>query len=43
MFTGTMTIIPTRTKFYNIEPFDIEGAWLYKPEYDCWYISIQYM
>lgn len=39
MFSGVMTITPTKTKFYNMEPFDIEGTWLYKPEHDCWYCN----
>ena len=33
MFHGTMMITPKN----NIEPFSVEGTWLYKPEYDTWY------
>lgn len=34
MFRGKMLITP---KCDNIKPFEVEGVWLYKPEYDCWY------
>lgn len=33
-FRGIMKIIP---KSNLIPPFNIEGDFLYKPEYDCWY------
>lgn len=33
MFHGTMMITPKN----NIDPFSVEGTWLYKPEYDTWY------
>lgn len=33
-FRGTMKIFP---KCEMIQPFDLYGDWLYKPEYDCWY------
>ena len=36
MFVGTMMIFP---KCDEIQPFPIEGTWLYKPEYDCWYCN----
>ena len=34
MFEGHMMIYP---KCLEIQPYSIEGTWLYKPEYDCWY------
>lgn len=33
-FRGVMRIIPKNEKF---SPYEVEGDWLYKPEYDCWY------
>lgn len=33
MFRGTATIVPV-----NGKPYDVSGDWLYKPEYDCWYV-----
>ena len=36
MFRGEMLITPVISK---IKPFYIEGTWLYKPEYDCWYCN----
>jgi len=33
-FRGVMLIIP---KNKEMQPFEIECDWLYKPEYDCWY------
>jgi hypothetical protein len=33
-FKGIMRIVP---KTVLMQPFEIEGDWLYKPEYDCWY------
>ena len=33
-FKGTMKITP---KTVLMQPFEIKGDWLYKPEYDCWY------
>ena len=35
MFCGTMTIAPKN----GMPPFNIYGTWLYKPEYDCWYVN----
>lgn len=35
MFRGTATIVPVNGR----EPFDVTGDWLYKPEYDCWYVK----
>ena len=37
MFHGVMTITPKPVGECNIPPTDIDGVWLYKPEYDCWY------
>ena len=34
MFRGKMLITPTTGIRH---PFEIEGTWLYKPDYDCWY------
>lgn len=34
MFKGVMKITP---KTILMQPFEIKGDWLYKPEYDCWY------
>ena len=34
MFKGKMKITP---KSVAILPFEVEGTWLYKPEYGCWY------
>ena len=39
MFHGVMTITPKPVGEYKIPPMDIEGVWLYKPEYDCWYCN----
>ena len=36
MFVGTATITP---KAANVKPFEILGTWLYKPEFDCWYVN----
>ena len=36
MFRGTATIVPINLKF---KPFSEYGDWLYKPEYDCWYVN----
>ena len=33
-FHGTMRVTP---KTDAVEPFEITGDWLYKPEYGCWY------
>ena len=33
-FRGVMRIVP---KTILMQPFEIKGDWLYKPEYDCWY------
>lgn len=35
-FKGIMRIVPKRL---GVEPYEIKGDWLYKPEYDCWYVS----
>lgn len=34
MFKGKMRIMP---KCANVQPFEIEATWLYKPESNCWY------
>ena len=34
MFRGKMRITPKNPLF---APWEEEGVWLYKPEYDCWY------
>ena len=34
MFYGIMKIFP---KNVEIQLYDVEGTWLYKPEYKCWY------
>lgn len=34
MFRGKMRITPKNPQF---APWEEEGVWLYKPEYDCWY------
>lgn len=36
MFRGTARIVP---KTDWCEPFEETGDWLYKPEYDCWYVN----
>ena len=36
MFVGTATITP---KAANVKPFEILGTWLYKHEFDCWYVN----
>ena len=36
MFRGTATIVPTAN---NWPPFEVTGDWLYKPEWDCWYVN----
>lgn len=33
-FRGTMKITP---KCPEVSPFTVSGAWLYKPDTDCWY------
>lgn len=33
-FRGIMKITPKTDK---ILPFEVEGDWLYKPDYGCWY------
>ena len=38
MFKGSATITPKNTK---LQPERIYGTWLYKPEYDCWYVNGQ--
>ena len=35
MFRGTMMITPK----YEIEPFNVTGIWLYKPDVDTWYCN----
>lgn len=32
MFKGIMKIKPIA-----FDPFEVEGTWLFKPEYGCWY------
>lgn len=39
MFRGKMLITPTPPPGHNFPPFEVEGDWLYKPEYDCWYCN----
>ena len=34
MFKGKGTIVPV-----NGEPYTITGIWLYKPEWNCWYVG----
>jgi hypothetical protein len=34
MFHGTMRITPM---LKALEPREMTGTWLYKPEFDCWY------
>lgn len=34
MFSGRATVTPIHG-----EPKRIEGTWLYKPEYKCWYVE----
>ena len=34
MFCGVMRITP---KSNDMQPYEVEGTWLYKPEYACWY------
>ena len=36
MFKGTMRIVSKNPKFPSV---DETGTWLYKPEYDCWYVN----
>ena len=36
MFSGSAVIRPKNPKF---PPQTIKGTWLYKPEYDCWYVN----
>lgn len=36
MFDGTALITPVND---TIQPFRINGTWLYKPDYDCWYVN----
>ena len=36
IFEGSALVTPL-TNF--IKPFRIHGTWLYKPEYDCWYVN----
>lgn len=35
MFRGKMQISPKT----GATPFVVEGVWLYKPEFDCWYAN----
>lgn len=39
MYKGVMTITPKPVGEYKIPSMDIEGVWLYKPEYNCWYCN----
>lgn len=34
MFRGIMRIVPRTDK---VKPFELDCAWLYKPETGCWY------
>ena len=36
MFKGKMRVVP-KNKTYP--PFVEDGTWLYKPDYDCWYVN----
>ena len=36
MFRGTARVVPMSDKF---PAKDITGDWLYKPEWDCWYVN----
>lgn len=36
MFYGEATVTPKNDRF---PPFAVLGTWLYKPEYDCWYVN----
>ena len=36
MFRGIMRIVPRTDK---VKPFELDGAWLYKPETGCWYCN----
>ena len=33
-FRGVMKITPI---IKEIEPYEVYGDWLYKPDFDCWY------
>lgn len=35
MFKGSMKIIPLT----SMKEYVVEGTWLYKPEYECWYCN----
>lgn len=35
MFRGKATVTPCNGK----EPFTVVGDWLYKPEWNCWYVN----
>lgn len=39
MFKGIMRITPINAPNSprHFDPWEEEGVWLYKPEYDCWY------
>lgn len=34
MFDGSALVSPV-----TMQPFRIHGTWLYKPDYDCWYVN----
>lgn len=36
MFNGKAMVVPKNSKF---PPREENGTWLYKPEYDCWYVN----
>ena len=36
MFKGKMRVAPKNPKY---PPFVEDGTWLYKPDYDCWYVN----
>lgn len=38
MFHGTMMVTPIGN-VSEVTPFEVEGTFLYKPEYDCWYVN----
>ena len=36
MFRGTARIVPLTGRY---KPYEVTGDWLYKPEWDCWYVK----
>lgn len=39
MFHGAATINPNNIHRPELKPFEVTGTWLYKPEYECWYVN----